>query len=107
MQFIDTLLFLASFRFQNLMTNITRHAKAFQGACALISLSLASAQPALSQEIEWREIPGTQSSDPVFGDVSSFIGTNTIARSGDAINFDLLNSADNNYARIAVTVPEN
>ena len=80
---------------------MTRYTKAFQGVFAAIALSLASAKPIFGQEIEWREIPGTQLSDEVFGDTSSFIGTNTITRNGDAINFDLLNSADDNYARIS------
>ena len=56
--------------------------------------------PVLAEQIEWRQVPNT----PEILDDSDMmwmIGANTIARNGDAINFDLLEDMHFSYLRIA------
>jgi hypothetical protein len=54
------------------------------------------------EEIEWREVPGTRTTDSRSGDeFNDAIGINTIVRTGDAINFDWFGGFESNYARIA------
>ena len=57
--------------------------------------------PARANDIEWIEVPGTLTRDPDFGEYAVVIGSNTIVRDGDAINFDYLHGADAAYARVA------
>lgn len=57
--------------------------------------------PALANDIEWVEVPGSRTRDPDFGEYAVVIGSNTIVRDGDAINFDYLHGADAAYARVA------
>lgn len=64
--------------------------------CSLVALS---ASPAISSEIQWEVIPGTHTVDPEFGEYSASIGTNTITSTGNAINFDYVEGAENTYAR--------
>jgi len=72
-----------------------------RGISLVGSLVFLAASPAISDEIEWEEIPGTRVTDSEFGEYASSIGMNTIVRRGNAINFDFLSGADAGYARIA------
>ncbi len=56
--------------------------------------------PVLAEEIAWQQVPGTSE---IFddSDMMWMIGANTIARNGDAINFDLLEDMHFSYLRIA------
>ena len=57
--------------------------------------------PVQANDIEWIEVPGSRTRDPDFGEYAVAIGSNTIVRDGDAINFDYLHGADAAYARVA------
>ena len=57
--------------------------------------------PAFAEEIDWHQVPGTLERFDGFGTQVWLIGTNTIARNGDAINFDLMEDMHFSYRRIA------
>lgn len=78
-----------------------RAGKVFFGLAIASSFILGLAAPAKSNDIEWTEVPEARESDPRAGTHSTHIGSNTIARTENSINFDLLFGLDNYYARVA------
>lgn len=78
-----------------------RAGKVFFGLATASSLILGLTAPAISSDIEWEEVLEARESDPRAGTHSAYIGSNTIARTENSINFDLLFGLDNYYARVA------
>lgn len=77
-----------------------QHLKTILGLSLLGSLITHATLPVLAEEIDWQQVPGTLE---IFDDSDTMwmIGANTIARNGDAINFDLLEDMHFSYLRIA------
>lgn len=76
----------------------------FKGISGLLIASssiLFVASSSRANEIEWVLVPGTRVSGGELGSYEELIGANTIARSGDSINFDYLLTAHFGYARLA------
>jgi hypothetical protein len=78
-----------------------QHWKTILGLSLLGSLITQATLPVLAEEIDWQQVPGTLERFDGFGTQVLLIGTNTIARNGDAINFDLLEDMHFSYLRIA------
>ena len=74
---------------------------------AIVGLLIASSSVVLlasrtrANEIEWVLVPGTRVNSVELGSYEELIGENTIARSGNSINFDYLFTAHFGYARLA------
>lgn len=78
-----------------------QHWKTILGLSLLGSLITQTTLPVLAEEIDWQQVPGTLERFDGFGTQVLLIGKNTIARNGDAINFDLLEDMHFSYLRIA------
>jgi hypothetical protein len=78
-----------------------QHLKMVVGLSLAGSVIAQTTLPAMAAEIDWKEVPGTLEDYGDFDRTVWLIGTNTIARNGDSINFDLMEDMHFSYMRVA------